>query len=62
MKHLLTTASDVWTFLQEHGGLDVQTYDQDLALELFEVLKPTALGSKAGDLDSLLSGGEIGAV
>lgn len=46
--------------MQEHGGLDVQTYDQDLALELFEVLKPTALGSKAGDLDSLLSGGEIG--
>lgn len=52
---LLNTASAVWRFLQNEGGIDLKHYDQALELELFGILQRMALRPEAVDLDSLLA-------
>ncbi len=51
---MLSTASDVWTFLKQSGGLSLDNYDQDLPKEIFESLRSSSPTTKAFDLDSLL--------
>ncbi len=56
---LLNTASNVWKFLQEQGGIELRNYDQGLSFKLFKTLEETAPDTGAGDLDSLLASGAI---
>ena len=52
--NMLSTASDVWTFLKQSGGLSLDNYDQELPKELFESLRSSSSTPSATDLDSLL--------
>lgn len=53
---MLSTASDVWAFLKQNGGLDLATeaYDKFMPQEIFKSLQVSFPGTKATDLDSLL--------
>jgi len=53
---MLSTASDVWAFLKQNGGLNLKTesYDNFLPHELFKSLKSLLPSTSATDLDSLL--------
>lgn len=53
---MLSTASDVWAFLKQNGGLDLdtETYDKFLPQEIFKPLQASLPSTSATDLDSLL--------
>ena len=57
--NMFSTASDVWTFLKQSGGLSLDNYDQDLPNELFESLRSSSPAASATDLDSLLRAGVV---
>src|SRR3990170_8469994 len=52
---MLATASDVWAFLKQSGGLSLDNYDKELPKELFESLRYLSSNTNATDLDSLLN-------
>jgi hypothetical protein len=61
---LLGSASEVWEFLQEHGGIDLKSYregnyDQSLELALLKALEPSAGSVGEKDLNALLKTGVI---
>lgn len=53
---MLSSASDVWAFLKQNGGLDLatETYDKFLPQEIFKSLQASSPTTSATDLDSLL--------
>lgn len=51
---MLSTASDVWAFLNQSGGLSLDNYDKELPKELFESLRSLSSSTSATNLDSLL--------
>ena len=51
---MLSTASEVWAFLNQDGGLNLDSYDKELPNELFESLRTSFPATTATDLDSLL--------
>ncbi len=48
---MLSTASNVWTFLNQSSGLSLDNYDKELPKELFESLRSLSSSSSATDLD-----------
>lgn len=52
---MLSTASEVWAFLKQDGGLSLDSYDRELPDELFESLRKSFPATTATDLDSLLN-------
>src|SRR3990172_489735 len=56
---MLSTASDVWAFLKQSAGINLDRYDKDLPNELFESLRSSFSDPTATDLDSLLKSNAV---